>query len=97
LTSSGYISNGNENRLQKSKYEYRVFRNSDKSFGYDILMGQKEIIHQTTIPGRSGTTGFKERRDARKIAKLVIKKINTGSFPPTISEEDLIKYKIEES
>ncbi len=73
---------------------YKVFLNDDHTYGYDIFQSGKIFIHQPNIPGRRGLHGFRNRKDAEKVAILVIKKIKAGQMPPVVLEEDLIKLKI---
>ncbi len=64
---------------------------SKKTFGYDIYSGGKLLIHQPTIPGLPGNSGFTNKKNAEDVAKLVIKKIKKGEMPPSVSVEELKK------
>ena len=87
-------STSTENNVLIEKYSYKVINSHNKSFGYDIFCNDKLLIHQTTIPGLPGNTGFKNDQDAKKIAVLVITKIKKGEIPPSVSTEELKKWKI---
>lgn len=76
------------------KFTFKVYRKVDKTFGYDIFKNGKLLIHQPTIPGRPGVSGFKTITDAEKVAKLVIGKMRKGIMPPTIEEKELTQLKI---
>lgn len=65
-----------------------------EGWGYYISEKGKQIINQETIPGVPGNQGFKTSEDALKVAELVRSKMEKGSFPPTISEEELQKLGI---
>lgn len=65
-----------------------------EGWGYRISEKGKEIIDQQTIPGIPGNQGFRTSEDAQKVAELVIEKLEKGTFPPTISEEELQKLGI---
>lgn len=80
--------------VQNKKFEYRIIGNPDNTFGYDIFNGEKMIIHQTSIPGIAGTHGFINKKDAAKTAKLVVRKLRKGLFPPTIFDEELKRLKV---
>lgn len=65
-----------------------------EGWGYRISEKGKQIIDQQTIPGVPGNQGFLTSADAQKVAELVIVKLEKGTFPPTISEEELQKLGI---
>ena len=62
---------------------------SENGYGYKIYMDKNLYISQPSIPGLSGTAGFQNESDARKIAELAVSKINQGIIPPTITFEEL--------
>lgn len=47
------------------------------------------MIHQASIPGKSGNKGFNRKADAQKVAMFVIQKIRKGEMPPTITKDEL--------
>ncbi len=70
-------------------FTFKTFKNADNTFGYDIFNSGKKLIHQATIPGRSGTAGFRTEKDAEKVANMAIDKMKKGIMPPTIDEKEL--------
>jgi len=52
------------------------------------------MIHQTSAPALSGNEGFKTKKDAAKVALLVIEKVKKGEMPPTISIDEMKKLKV---
>lgn len=74
---------------------YKVIPAANNSFGYDIFDGRHRLIHQTSIPGIPGNKGFVRKKDAEKVALLVIEKLNKKIMPPsiTIREMDSLKIK----
>lgn len=82
------------NKVVKEQLSFRLIENADKTFGYDIYKAGKLFVHQPTIPGRPGNSGFKTRADAEKVAKLVMNKIKKGIIPPTVEEKELQQLKI---
>ena len=75
-------------------YTYTIISSANKTWGYDIYMGNKHFIHQPAIPGLSGNEGFKTEADAKKVARLVIGKIKKGEMPPSVSVEEMKKIKV---
>ena len=71
------------------KLTYKVIESINGTWGYDILNEEKTIIHQTSIPGKSGTEGFKTKEQAIRVANAIIEKINKGIKPPSISPEEM--------
>lgn len=80
--------------IAQQKYTYKVFRKEDSKWGYDILRNRKAFIHQPEIPAVQGRKSFQTKRDARKTAKLSLRKIKSGIVPPTITIDDLQQLKI---
>lgn len=76
-----------------SKYSVATFLQPE-GWGYYISENGKQIINQQTIPGVPGNQGFQSSEDALKVAELVRSKMEKGTFPPTISEEELQKLGI---
>ena len=68
---------------------YRIIPAEGNTYGYEILVKNKLLIHQPNIPGMPGNKGFQRKTDAEKTAKLVIKKIQKGMMPPTIEKKEL--------
>ncbi len=73
----------------KSSFSYQIIDAADNTYGYDILVDNKILIHQTTVPGLSGVTGFIQRSAAIKIAELVVEKMKTGQMPPSVTRADI--------
>ena len=69
--------------------EYRIIPGTDQSYGYDIFLKGKLLIHQPSIPCIPGIKGFAKKEFAAKAAKLVIGKIRKGVMPPTITVEEM--------
>lgn len=82
--------------LQKKNpsYSYTTLANSDRSFGYDIYVNGKLLIHQPTIPAVQGNNGFSSKDAVSKVALLVIGKIKKGEMPPTVSIDELEKLAV---
>ena len=68
---------------------YTIIPVNSNQYGYDIFVNGRLRIHQPTIPGIPGNTGFKNKSDSKKVALLVIDKINKGIMPPTVTQDEL--------
>ncbi len=79
----------NDSTKKAIQYSTLVFRNSDGSFGYDVLQDSQLLIRQITIPAKSGTSGFKDSLKALQVADIAVSKINAGVFPPTIQATEI--------
>ena len=64
-------------------------------WGYDILVNDKLFIHQESIPAQLGKTGFTEKKQAEKTARLIINKMERGELPTvtTFELEQIIPLK----
>jgi len=66
-------------------------------WGYRIVQDTTAFIEQQGIPGIPGRVPFKTKVEAESVASLVIEKLNQGTFPPTITTQELdslnINYK----
>jgi len=86
LTNSGKRSGGDTS--------YHIISSVGNSFGYEILIQDKVIIRQLSIPGTPGNKGFDKKEDAEKVAALVIVKMRRGIMPPTIDKKELDSLKV---
>lgn len=68
---------------------YTIIPVNHNQYGYDILVNGRLRVHQPSIPGLPGNTGFRSKADAKKVALLVVNKINKGIIPPTITQDEL--------
>lgn len=65
----------------------------DGTWGYDVLVNGKLLIHQPSMPGMPGNSGFTGKATAGKVARLVIDKMKRGEMPPTVTVEELRELK----
>lgn len=63
-------------------------------YGYQIFSGDKLLVQQEFIPAVSGNIPFNSAKDAKKVADLVIDKIQNRTSPQ-ISLEELNELDIE--
>ena len=53
------------------------------------LSAGKVLIHQPNIPAIPGNQGFELETHATQVAQLVVRKINAGIMPPSVSSEEV--------
>ena len=68
---------------------YSIFSLQKNSYGFNILVNKKILIHQPFIPALQGNRGFATKTDAVKTAKLMLIKLKKFGMPPTISTAEL--------
>ena len=86
-------SNSQASAVNSTSVDYKIIPSINHTWGYDIYRGGKKIIHQQCIPGMPGNEGFRKKLQAKKTARLVIKKIEHGEMPPTVTPEELKELK----
>jgi hypothetical protein len=77
-----------------TKLTYKIIDAPKHTYGYDVFADGRLMIHQTSAPALPGNEGFKTKKDATKVALLVIEKIRKGEMPPTISIDEMKKLKV---
>lgn len=87
------IANKN-NPYAKADLQLKIIPSENNTYGYDILIDGKLLIHQPSIPGMPGNAGFKTKEKAQKVGEFVMKKIKNNEMPPTVSIDDLNKLGI---
>jgi len=83
-----------EIRQQKNPYAnaeitIKIIPSANNTFGYDILLYGRPLVHQPNIPGLPGNEGFTTKEKAQTVAEFVVKKIRNNEMPPTVTMEDL--------
>ncbi len=68
---------------------YEIIPGQNNTFGYDISVNGKKLIHQEHIPAMPGTLGFKTAAQAQKVAEFLIEKMKKGEGLPAISPAEL--------
>jgi hypothetical protein len=80
-----------KNPYANAKLSIRIIPSVNKTFGYDILLYGRPLVHQPNIPGLPGNEGFTTKERAQRVAKFVVKKIRNNEMPPTVTMDDLNK------
>jgi hypothetical protein len=77
------------NPYAKAKITIKIIPSVDKTFGYDIFLNEKLLVHQPHIPALPGNKGFSTKERAQKVAEFVVKKIRKNEMPPTVTMDNL--------
>ncbi len=75
--------------FKNAKLTYKIIPAPNNTWCYDIIKDGSMCIHQNSIPGMPGMNGFTTKEKAEKVAQLVVKKIQNGEMPPTVSQEEM--------
>ena len=67
----------------------KIIPSANNTFGYDILLYGRPLVHQPNIPGLPGNEGFTTKERAQTVAEVVVRKIRNNEMPPTVTIEDL--------
>jgi hypothetical protein len=78
-----------ENPYANAEITTKILPSVNNTFGYDILLYGRPLVHQPNIPGLPGNEGFITQERAQTIADFVVKKIRNNEMPPTVTMEDL--------
>jgi hypothetical protein len=82
--------NNNQNKQTKqSFFSAKIFNVGEGEFGYDLYQDTAKIIHQPVIPSIEGNSGFMNENDAKKVADLMIFKLDNGISPPSVNQKEL--------
>ena len=80
---------GSDGSFSKAKLTYKIISAKNKSWGYDIYVEGKLLIHQSSVPALPGNEGFKSKQAAGKVATKIIEKIRKGENPPSVTIEEM--------
>jgi hypothetical protein len=72
-----------------SYVKYRIFQNSDSTWGFTVFVNGRPYIHQKRIPLNSAITGFRSKRGAEKVADIFVKMIRNGNLNPQLNKNML--------
>ena len=78
-----------KNPYTNAEITIKIIPSANKTFGYDILLYGRPLVHQSNIPGLPGNEGFTTKERAQTVAEFVVKKIRNNEMPPTVTIEDL--------
>jgi hypothetical protein len=78
-----------ENPYANAEITIKIIPSANNTFGYDILLYGRPLVHQPNIPGLPGNEGFTTKERAQTVAEFVVKKIRNNEMPPTVTIEDL--------
>lgn len=67
---------------------------SGEGWGYQITQNESLIINQPMIPAVSGNHPFITKDEAQRVGELVVKKLNQGKRPPSVTLHELDSLEI---
>ncbi len=84
-------------KIQKNKTEqslgpqfsYKIIFTENKGWGYQIFKGATILINQEHIPAVQGLHYFSTKKNAETTAKYILKEVERGNFPPTVTKDIL--------
>jgi hypothetical protein len=80
-----------DNPYADAEISIRIIPSFNNTFGYNIIVDGKLLVHQPHMPARPGNEGFSTREKARKVADFVARKIRRNEMPPSVTLDDLNK------
>ena len=80
-----------KNPYANAEITIKIIPSANKTFGYNVLLYGRPLVHQPNIPGLPGNEGFITKERSQKVAEFVVNKIRKNEMPPTVSIEDLNK------
>ena len=83
------VAGNQKNPYANAELTIKIIPSTNHTFGYDILLYGRPLVHQPSIPGLPGNDGFTTKEKAQKVAELVLKKIRNNEMPPTVTIEEL--------
>jgi hypothetical protein len=78
-----------KNPYANAEITIKIIPAANNTYGYDILLYGRPLVHQSNIPGLPGNEGFTTKNRAQAVAEFVVKKIRNNEMPPTVTIEDL--------
>ena len=83
-----------KNPYANAQISIKIIPSVKKTFGYDILLYGRPLVHQPNIPGLPGNEDFTTKERAKMVAEFVVKKIRKNEMLPTVTIEDLNKMDV---
>jgi len=79
----------NDQNLQEgSNTSFSIIQTND-GYGYEVMVNGEKKIHQPDVPAIAGNSSFATKEDARKVARLVSRKLEEKDGLPTITRKEL--------
>ena len=78
-----------KNHYANAEITIRIISSTNNTFGYDIFVSGRPLVHQPNIPGLPGNEGFTTKERVQTVAGFVVKKIRNNEMPPTVTIEEL--------
>ena len=82
------------NPFENADLKVEIIKNTDGTFGYQVLYNSSAMVSQPNIPGMPGNAGFTTKEKAEKVGDLIVSKIKKNQMPPTVSIQELDSLKV---
>jgi hypothetical protein len=80
-----------KNPYANAEINIKIIPSANNTYGYDIVVYGRPLVHQPNIPGLPGNEGFTTKERSKTVAEFVVTKIRNNAIPPTVTIEDLNK------
>ncbi len=77
------------NPYKDTDLTYEIIEAPGDTYGYNILMNGRILIHQPGVPALPGNEGFRTEEAAQKTAEYIIHKLRNNIFPPSMTVQEL--------
>jgi hypothetical protein len=61
-----------KNPYTNAEITIKIIPSANQTYGYDILLYRKPLVHQPNIPGLPGNAGFTTKERAQTVAEFVV-------------------------
>ena len=78
-----------ENEVVESAFTHLITFEEGTGYGYQIFENDHLLINQAHIPAVAGVKGFSTEEKAEITALYILKQVQEGNFPPTITKDKL--------
>jgi hypothetical protein len=83
-----------KNPYANAEITIKIIPSVNNTFGYDILLYGRPLVHQPNIPGLPGNEGFTTKERAQTVAEFAKKKTRNNEMPSTVTLEDHNKMNV---
>lgn len=71
------------------QYRYSIYKLPTQTYAYVIFANDEKYLHQDNMPGKPAGVGFSTEEGAKKVAQLVVKRLELPVVPPRVSTVEM--------